>query len=86
MDLGEIEFKGAEWNKLAQERVQWQAFVNLVMKFWFNKSREFLEQMDNCHVFKEDPAPAGTGYLLILYGIKKRRTDCFLSSLKNMRG
>lgn len=29
MDLGETGFKGAEWNKLTQERVQWQAFGSI---------------------------------------------------------
>jgi hypothetical protein len=31
MDLREIEINGANWIRLAQERVQWRAFVNTVM-------------------------------------------------------
>jgi hypothetical protein len=32
MYLREIEIDGANWIWLAQDRVQWQAFVNMVMK------------------------------------------------------
>jgi hypothetical protein len=31
MDLREIGFDGANWIRLAQERVRWRAFVNTVM-------------------------------------------------------
>jgi hypothetical protein len=31
MDLGELGIDGANWIRLAQDRVQWQAFVNTVM-------------------------------------------------------
>jgi hypothetical protein len=31
MDLGEIEIDGANWIQLAQDRVQWRAFVSMVM-------------------------------------------------------
>jgi hypothetical protein len=31
MDLGEIGINGANWIQLAQDRVQWRAFVNTVM-------------------------------------------------------
>jgi hypothetical protein len=31
MDLGEIGIDGANWIRLAQDRVQWWAFVNTVM-------------------------------------------------------
>jgi hypothetical protein len=31
MDLGEIGVDGASWIQLAQDRVQWRAFVNTVM-------------------------------------------------------
>jgi hypothetical protein len=31
MDLGEIGIDGANWIRLAQDRVQWRAFVNRVM-------------------------------------------------------
>jgi hypothetical protein len=35
MDLTETGIDGATWIKLAQDRVQWQAFVNTVMNFRF---------------------------------------------------
>jgi hypothetical protein len=31
VDLGEIGIDGANWIRLAQDRVQWRAFVNTVM-------------------------------------------------------
>jgi hypothetical protein len=31
MDLGEIGIDGAKWIRLAQDRVQWRAFLNTVM-------------------------------------------------------
>jgi hypothetical protein len=34
MDLREIGSKGENWIFLAQERVQWWAFVNMVMNLW----------------------------------------------------
>jgi hypothetical protein len=34
MDLGEIGIDGANWIQLAQDRVQWWAFVNMVMNLW----------------------------------------------------
>jgi hypothetical protein len=33
-DLKEIGIDGANWIWLAQHRVQWWAFVNMVMNFW----------------------------------------------------
>jgi hypothetical protein len=32
MDLREIRINGADWIRLARDRVQWWAFVNTVMK------------------------------------------------------
>jgi hypothetical protein len=32
MELGEIEIDGTNWIQLAQDRVQWRACVNTVMK------------------------------------------------------
>jgi hypothetical protein len=31
MDLGEIGIDGVSWIRLAQDRIQWWAFVNMVM-------------------------------------------------------
>jgi hypothetical protein len=33
MDLREIGIEGENWIRLAQDRIQWRAFVNTVMKF-----------------------------------------------------
>jgi hypothetical protein len=33
MDLREIGINGADWIQVAQDRVQWQAFVNMVINF-----------------------------------------------------
>jgi hypothetical protein len=33
MDLSEIGFDGANWIRLARDRVQWRAFVNTIMNF-----------------------------------------------------
>jgi hypothetical protein len=33
LDLTEIGIDGANWIRLAQDRVQWRAFVNTVMNF-----------------------------------------------------
>jgi hypothetical protein len=32
MDRGEIDIDGANWIRLAQDRVQWRAFVNAVIQ------------------------------------------------------
>jgi hypothetical protein len=43
MDLRDIGLDGSNWIWLAQDRVQWRAFVNMVMKLGFHKeSRTFL--------------------------------------------
>jgi hypothetical protein len=34
IDLREIWINGANWIRLAQDRVQWRAFVNTVMNLW----------------------------------------------------
>jgi hypothetical protein len=34
MDLRAIGIDGSHWIKLAQDRVQWGAFVNTVMNLW----------------------------------------------------
>jgi hypothetical protein len=34
LDLREIGIDGANWIQLAQDRVHWRAFVNMVMKLW----------------------------------------------------
>jgi hypothetical protein len=34
MDLREIGIDGVNWIQLAQDRVQWRAFMNMVMNLW----------------------------------------------------
>jgi hypothetical protein len=34
MDLEEMGWEGVDWMHLAQDRDQWQAVVNMVMKLW----------------------------------------------------
>jgi hypothetical protein len=34
LDLGEIGIDGANWIQLSEDRVQWRAFVNMVMNLW----------------------------------------------------
>jgi hypothetical protein len=46
MDLREISVDGANWIRLVQDRVQWQAFVNTVIRF-HKESRLFFEKMSN---------------------------------------
>jgi hypothetical protein len=40
MDLREIEIDGANWIQLAQDRVQWQAFVNMTMNLRVPKRKQ----------------------------------------------
>jgi hypothetical protein len=42
LDLREIEIDGADWIRLAQDRIMWRAFVNTVITFGFHKERIFL--------------------------------------------
>jgi hypothetical protein len=46
MDLGEIGIDGANWIRLAQDRVRWRAFVNTVRK------RDFFDELSNNQLFK----------------------------------
>jgi hypothetical protein len=34
MDVREIGIEGGNWTWLAQDKVQWWVFVNMVMNFW----------------------------------------------------
>jgi hypothetical protein len=40
MDLREIGIDGANWIRLAKDRVQWRAFVSAVMKLWITKRKQ----------------------------------------------
>jgi hypothetical protein len=57
MDLMEIGINGVNWIQLAQDRVQWQAFVNRVVSLWVHKeSRIFFDKLSDNQIFKY-PAP-----------------------------
>jgi hypothetical protein len=54
MDLREIGIYGANWIQMAQDRVQWRAFVNTVMTFGFHKeSRIFFDKLSDNQFLKQ---------------------------------
>jgi hypothetical protein len=54
MDLREIGIDGANWIRLAQDRVQCRAFVSTVMNLRFHKeSRLLLDKLSDYQLFKE---------------------------------
>jgi hypothetical protein len=53
MDLREIGINGANWIWLAQDRVQWLAFVNTVMNLWVpQESGIFFDKLSDNQLFK----------------------------------
>jgi hypothetical protein len=53
LDLREIGIDGANWIRLAQDRVQWWAFVNTVMnRRVTEESRIFLDRLSDNQLFK----------------------------------
>jgi hypothetical protein len=53
MDLREIGIDGANWIRLAQDRVQWRAFVNTVMNLRVPyESGIFFHELSNNQLFK----------------------------------
>jgi hypothetical protein len=53
LDLREIGIDEANWIRLAQDRVQWWAFVNTVMNLRFHKeSRIFFDKLSDYQLFK----------------------------------
>jgi hypothetical protein len=58
MDLREIGIDGANWIRLAQDRVQWRAFVNMEMKLRVpQESRIFFNKLSDYQLFKQFPTP-----------------------------
>jgi hypothetical protein len=52
MDLTEIVIDGANWIQLAQDRVQWRAYVNMIMKLRVPKeSRIFFDKLSDNQLF-----------------------------------
>jgi hypothetical protein len=53
MDLREIGIDEANWIHLAQDRVQWQLFVNMIMNLRFHKeSRLLFDKPNNINILK----------------------------------
>jgi hypothetical protein len=52
MDLMEIGIDGANWIQLAQDKVQWRAFVNTVMNLRVPYERMFLDGLSDNQLFK----------------------------------
>jgi hypothetical protein len=53
MDLREIRIDGANWIRLAQNRVQWRAFVNMAMNLRVPyESRLFFDKLSDNQFFK----------------------------------
>jgi hypothetical protein len=58
MELTEIGIDGANWIRLAQDRVQWQAFVSTVMNLQVPlKKRGIFCNLSESQLFKEYLAP-----------------------------
>jgi hypothetical protein len=58
MNLREIGIDGANWIRLAQNRVRLRAFVSPVMNLRFHKESKLLfQKLSDCQLFKEYPAP-----------------------------
>jgi hypothetical protein len=58
MDLREIGWDGMDWIDLVQDRDQWRALVNAVMKFSvFIKRMEVLEWLHNWQLLKKSSVP-----------------------------
>jgi hypothetical protein len=56
IDLREIRFDGANWIRLAQDRVQWRAFVNTVMNLGVPYRKDISDKLSDNQLFKY-PAP-----------------------------
>jgi hypothetical protein len=51
-DLREIGITGAKWIRLAQDRVQWRAFMNTVKKGFHKEKRIFFDKLSDNQLFK----------------------------------
>jgi hypothetical protein len=57
MDLREIGIDGANWIRLAQDRIQWRTFVNTVLNLRVPYERIFFDKLSDNQLFKQYPAP-----------------------------
>jgi hypothetical protein len=53
MDLKEIMCDGVDLIQVAQDRVQWRAFVNMEINLEFHKVGEFIDQLSDCQLSKD---------------------------------
>jgi hypothetical protein len=52
LDLREIGINGANWIWLAQDRVQWWAFVNMVMNLRVPQRKLFIDKLSDYQLLK----------------------------------
>jgi hypothetical protein len=53
MDLRETGIDRANWIRLAQDRVQWRAFLNTVMKLWVpQRKQDIFDKLSDYQLFK----------------------------------
>jgi hypothetical protein len=55
IDLREVGINGTNWIWLTQDRLQWRAFVSIVMNH--TKSRLLFDKLSDYQLFKEYPTP-----------------------------
>jgi hypothetical protein len=49
-----IQFEGVQWIEVIQLKVQWWAFVKISMNVGFCENKEYLNQLRDCQLHKED--------------------------------
>jgi hypothetical protein len=57
MILKEVGCKGVDWIQLAQDMVQWQALLNMIIKLWVPYRVKISEQLSNYQFLKKDSPP-----------------------------
>jgi hypothetical protein len=52
-----LQYADVKWIKVAQEGVEWMAFVKTVMNLRVPESKEFPDHLSNYQPYKRDSAP-----------------------------
>lgn len=52
-----IRFEGVQWIEVIQHKVQWWAFVKMWMNVGVCENKEYLNQLRDCQLHKEDNVP-----------------------------